>query len=196
MAAGVAVLLLGCAVTAAIQARRIARERDRANREAGASQRVAEFVTNMFKVSDPSEARGNQVTAREILDQASSQVESGLAKDPELQARMMDVMGGVYSSLGLNSRARPLLEKAVDTQAHVLGPNDPTTLRSKHKLAVVLFIQEQFAEGEKLDREVLEARRRVLGPEHPDTLCTMNNLATTIGRQGRAMSEGLEREHV
>ncbi len=39
-------------------------------------------MTNMFKVSDPSEARGNTITAREILDKASKDIESGLARDP------------------------------------------------------------------------------------------------------------------
>ena len=70
VAALVLVLLLAFAVTMAFQARRIAKERDRANREAEASKRVSDFMANMFKVSDPGEARGNTVTAREILDHA------------------------------------------------------------------------------------------------------------------------------
>ena len=71
------------------QLRRITRERDRANR-------VTEFMEGMFKVSDPSEARGNSITAREILDKASKDIDTGLAQDPELQAQMMHVMGDVY----------------------------------------------------------------------------------------------------
>jgi eukaryotic-like serine/threonine-protein kinase len=194
VATAAVVLLLGFAVTTAFQARRIARERDRANREAEASKRVAEFMTSMFKVSDPSEARGNSVTAHEILDQASNQVAAGLDKDPELQAQMMDVMGTVYWNLGLNSRARPLLERAADIRLRVLGPEDPATLLSKHHLAVVLDTQGRFAEAEKLERETLDIRRRVLGTEHPDTLRTVNNLATTVEREGRGMPDGPERE--
>ena len=34
-------------------------------------------MTNMFKVSDPSQARGTSITAREILDKASQQIDSG-----------------------------------------------------------------------------------------------------------------------
>lgn len=47
------VLLIGFAAAMTLQARRIARERDRANREAAVSQRVSDFMTDMFKVSDP-----------------------------------------------------------------------------------------------------------------------------------------------
>ena len=189
-----AALLTGFAITSAIQARRIARERDRANREAAASQRVADFMTSIFRVSDPSEARGNTVTARELLDRASSQVASELAKDPELQAQMMDVMGTAYLGLGMNSRARPLLEQSADLRTRVLGPENAATLLSKHHLAAAFYSEGRFAEAEKLDREVLALRRRVLGPEDPDTLRTMNNLANVVARQGRGMPDGPEHE--
>ena len=76
VASGAAILLIAFAATQAVQLRRITRERDRADR-------ITEFMTNMFKVSDPSEARGNSITAREILDKASKDIDTGLAKDPE-----------------------------------------------------------------------------------------------------------------
>jgi serine/threonine protein kinase len=98
VAAGLVLLLAGFAVVQAVQLRRITRERDRANR-------ITEFMTGMFKVSDPDESRGNTVTAREILDNASKDIESGLAKDPELQSQLMGVMGKVYNSLGLYPQA-------------------------------------------------------------------------------------------
>ena len=41
-----------------VQARRIARERDRANQEAATAKQVSDFLVGLFKVSDPSEARG------------------------------------------------------------------------------------------------------------------------------------------
>src|SRR5208282_3163134 len=79
-ASGAAALLVAFAVTQAVQLRRITRERDRANR-------ITDFMTSMFKVSDPSESRGNSILARDILDKASTQIDTGLAKDPELQAQ-------------------------------------------------------------------------------------------------------------
>src|SRR5262249_35474534 len=81
----IAALLVTFGVVQATQLRRITRERDRANR-------VTEFMTNMFKVADPSEARGKSITAREILDKASKDIGTGLSKDSELQAHMMDTM--------------------------------------------------------------------------------------------------------
>lgn len=52
-AAAVALLLIALAVSMTIQAVRIAKERDRANREAEPARRVADFLTGLFSVSDP-----------------------------------------------------------------------------------------------------------------------------------------------
>ena len=75
--ASAAVLSIGFAAAMGVQAQRIAKERDRANRQAKAAQRVANFMKGMLKVSDPSEARGNSITAREILDNGSKDGNAG-----------------------------------------------------------------------------------------------------------------------
>jgi non-specific serine/threonine protein kinase/serine/threonine-protein kinase len=189
------VLLVGFATTMAVQARRIAKERDRANREAETSKRVSEFMTNMFKVSDPGEARGNSVTAREILDKASKDIHTGLSKDPEVRSQLMHVMGGVYDNLGLYPQAQLLFTDAIDIRRRVLGSEHPDTLRSMSRLSGDLRQQGHYAEAAKLERETLDIQRRVLGPEHPDTLASMSQLASTLyneARYGEAEKLGLQ----
>ena len=165
-------------ITQAIELRRITRERDRADR-------IAEFMTNMFKVSDPSLARGNSITAREILDRAAKDVDSGLTRDPELQADMMYDMGSVFKSLGLYDRASTLLAQSLQIRTRVLGPNNADTLKSLNTLAKTTYQQGRYAEAEKLFLQALELRRRVLGPGHPDTLQSQSDLAEDLSIQGR-----------
>lgn len=177
------------------QARMARKQRDLAFRERDRANRITEFMASMFKVSDPSEARGNSVTAREILDKASKEIATGLANHPETQAQLMDLMGKVYQSLGLYTRARPLLEQAVDIERRILGPSNPETLRSMNDLASLLDQDGHYAEAEKLSRETLDLRRQVLGREHPETLASMTQLAWALGQEGRyAEAEKLERE--
>jgi len=188
VAVGLVLLLAGFAGTQFFQLRRITRERDRANR-------ITEFMEGMFKVSDPSEARGNTITAREILDKASRDVDTGVAQDPELQAQMMQVMGDVYKSLGLFPRAQLLFERSADTRRRVLGPENPETLRSMDDLAWILNQEGHAAEAEKLQRETVATRRRIFGLQHLDTLKSMSNLAWTLDREGHyAEAEKLDRE--
>jgi non-specific serine/threonine protein kinase/serine/threonine-protein kinase len=178
VAAGLVLLLAGFAAVQAMQLRRITRERDRADR-------VTEFMSDMFKVSDPSQARGNSITAREILDKSARDIDSGLAKDPELQAQMMEVMGNVYKNLGLYSRADSLLKDSSATWARILGPKDPQTLNSLDELGWTLSREGRYAESEKMQRKVLEVRTQVLGSEHPDTARSMAHLAEALGYQAR-----------
>jgi len=178
-----------------IQARTARRQRDSAVRERDRANRVTEFITDMFKVSDPSEARGNSITAREILDKASKDIDTGLSKDPEIQAQMMSVMADVYDGLGLYPRAESLLTRAVEIRRGVLGPQHPDTLESKRLLGWVLQEEGRYAEAEKLQRETLEDDRRVLGSDHPDTLSSINRLSGTLMLEGRyAQAETLARE--
>jgi serine/threonine protein kinase/Tfp pilus assembly protein PilF len=178
VAAGLILLLASFAIVQAVALRRITRERDRADR-------VTTFMTSMFKVSDPSEARGNKVTAREILDKASKDINTGLANDPELQAQMMHVMGTVYFNLGSYSRAESLLRRAVEIRQRLLGPEHLDTLKSKRVLASTLVGEARYPEAEKLYRETLAIQRRILGPEHPDNLSLTNNLAGVVADEGR-----------
>jgi len=195
VAAAVVLLLIGFATTMALQARRIAKERDRANREAASSKRVADFMTRMFKVSDPSEARGNAVTAREILDKASKEIETGLANDPELQSGLLYVMGDTYKGLGLFSRAESLLARSLDIRRRVLGPQSPDTLASMNDLGEAIWRQARYPEAEKLVHEALDGRQRTLGPNHPATLASMNNLGLLLTQENRyAEAEQLFRQ--
>ena len=188
VAAGLVLLLAGFAAVQAVQLRRITRERDRADR-------VMQFLSGMFKVSDPGEARGNSITAREILDKGSQDIRAGLSQDPELQAQMLRVMGQVYGNLGLYVRARELLTQALDIRRRVLGPSDPQTLTSMDDLVLNLNREGHYRDAEKLQRETLELRRRVVGPEHPDTLRSMSSLSNTLALEGRyPEAEKLQRE--
>lgn len=181
-------LLAGFSIIQAVELRRITRERDRADR-------IAEFMTGIFKVSDPNERVGATVTARELLDKAAKDIDAGLSKDPELQARMIQVMGTAYSDLGFYPRAQVLFERSIQIGRSTAGPENRETLSTRYELSWVLFQQGHLAEAENLQREVLDAQRRVLGPEDLDTLRTIAQLANTLSEEGRlAEAEKMGRE--
>jgi non-specific serine/threonine protein kinase/serine/threonine-protein kinase len=181
-------LLVAFGVVQSLQLRKTTRERDRADR-------IAEFMTGIFKVSDPSEGVGNTVTAREILEKASKDIDTGLSKDPELQAQMMHVMGRAYLMLGLHTQARSLFERSIKVGIPSAGPENPETLRTMKDLAWTLFQQGHLAEAESQQRKLLDVERRVLGTAHHDTLGTMGDLATTLAEEGNlAEAEKLNRE--
>jgi tetratricopeptide (TPR) repeat protein len=187
-------VLLGFAATMALQARRIAKERDRANREAEASRRVAEFMTGVFRVSNPSERVGNTVTAREILDKASREIGTALAKDPELQGRMMYEMGMAYLNLGLYSRAEELLGRSLQADSAAGREGTRQSWKTRQRLAWTLYQEGRFAEAESQQRKLLDLEHQALGPDHEETIGIMGDLATTLSEEGQLVeAEKLQR---
>ncbi len=181
------VLLIGFAVSMTV-------ERNRARREAEASKRVSDFMTSIFLVSDPSESRGNIVTARELLDKASKDIEKDLKQDPQVQARLMQTMGKTYIGLSLNAQAVTLLDHAIAAQTRVLGPDAPDTLASMAALGKAQTNLGHLDDSEKLLRKVLATQQRVLGSEDPATLDTAGRLADTLIQEGKfAEAESLIR---
>ena len=193
---GLALVVAMAGVTATLlQARNARRERDAALRERDRANRITNFMSDMFKVSDPNETGAKDVTARQILDKASGDINTGLANNPELQAQMMHVMGNVYINLGLYDRAQSLLERSIELNRTARGALDPETLSTMDTLGSALVQQGRGAEAEKIQRAALEGQRRVLGPVHPDTLVTMGDLAGTLAMEGRLKeAERLQRE--
>jgi serine/threonine protein kinase/tetratricopeptide (TPR) repeat protein len=175
-------LLIGFATTMALQARRIAKERDRANR-------IADFMTTMFMVSDPSEARGNSVTARAILDKASNEIKTGLAKDPEVQSELMFTMARTYANLGLFAMAHQLSSSALENRRRLLGPENPKTLQSLIQLGWILDREGHDDQAEKLMRQAIDQSSRILGPEDPITSEAEDYFAVILERQGHYAEE-------
>jgi len=110
------VLTSGLAAYALIERGAAQRQTVRAEAEARTAQETTRFLVDLFKISDPSEARGNTVTAREMLDKGAAKIEVELAGQPGIQARLMDTVGTVYMGLGLYREAHSLLDRALTTR--------------------------------------------------------------------------------
>jgi eukaryotic-like serine/threonine-protein kinase len=174
---------------------RASRERDRASRERDRATRITDFMTNMFRVSDPSEARGNSVTAREILDKASTEMTSGLAHDADAQSQMLYVMASTYLNLGLYARAHELAERALRARETLYGARDASTLESMAQLGWILDRQGRLPEADKLERQALESLRELQGPQSLLALESSDHLGVIEEEQGHyAEAERLARE--
>ena len=177
-------LLIGIAGTTvglvkAINAERIARAaEDKAKEEAETAKQTLAFLVNLFKVSDPREARGSTITAREILEKGVGNIKDSLKDQPEVQARLLLTFGEVYTSLGLYKQAKPLIESAVQIRRSILGSEHLETLAASHALANLYWHLKQLDNAENLYIKVVEAYEKQLGKEHQKTLRAKYDLAS------------------
>jgi tetratricopeptide (TPR) repeat protein len=183
-AATLMLLLLTFAVTMAVQARRIARERDRANQEAEVARQVSAFLVRLFALSDPSEARSNSVTAREILDRGAERIGKELSGQPEVQARLMSTMGTVYRNLGLYDSSATLYRQSLAVRRRALGSRDPAVATSLHDLGTLLVISGDHAGAQAALSEALALRETLYGADSEEAAITAGSLAQLAYARG------------
>lgn len=184
MSAAVAALVIFSA-TMTVQSIRATRAEMRAKDEAETARRVSEFLTSIFKVSDPSESRGNTVTAREILDSGAKKIGAELSGQPLVQSRLLNTMGTVYMGLGLYKDAEPLLSSALAIREKNLRPGNVELADSLTSLAELYRNEGKYAEAEPLYKRALALRENTLGPDHPDVAANINGLAVLYVDQGK-----------
>ncbi len=187
----VMLLLAGFAVSMYVQAERVRRERDltaaqrtRAEVERNRAERVSEFLVDLFQRSDPSEARGADVTAREILERGAQRVDTELKQEPQTQAVLMDAMGRVYLGLGLSERAAPLLERSVELRRQLYGGQSPTTAAGMRSLAMARLDKGDLSGAEQLLRAALQIQSEAPARNADEIAATTQSLATVLLTRG------------
>ncbi len=109
-----------------ISATLIAAQARQTAREARATLAVKNFLFGLFTAVDPNEARGREISARELLDRGRERVEADAHGDPALKAELRATLGRIYGQLGLYT-------EAVELQRHAIA-----ALKSTSSMPVLL----------------------------------------------------------
>ncbi len=174
----------GLAATAWFARIEAVQQRVLAEEKAEEARQTTQFMVGLFSVSDPSEARGNTITAREILDKGADRINAELADQPRIQATLMDTMGTVYKSVGLYPQASDLLNEALTKRRAVLGDEHADVALTRAHLAEVLSLQAKYEDAEPMYREALAAQRRLFGDEAAEVAESLLGLAEVLTQKG------------
>ena len=186
MTAALVLLALGTVIVSAV-AWRIAREAERAEREASSAQQTADFLVQMFEQADPFEnpsMTNHPLMARDVLDQGARRLEQELADQPEIRARLINTIGRVYQRLGHYEAALEQFERALALRRKTLGEDHPAVSESAHDLAWLLHLMGDRERSESLLRQTLRQRRLALGNEHLYVANTLHDLAWVLQARG------------
>lgn len=107
------VLTSGLAAVAWLSRNEAVRQRTLAERRTLTAERTLDFVKSMFRVSDPLEAKGAEISAREVVDRAAVRLERGLADQPAVRADLGLTLAEVYRTMGLLPRAGGMLRRSL-----------------------------------------------------------------------------------
>ncbi|GMU63795.1 MAG: hypothetical protein AMXMBFR36_00690 [Acidobacteriota bacterium] len=187
VAAAALVALAGAAGLAATtwQARAAARERDAARVEAEKLATVRDYLVSLFEAADPAEARGEEITARQLLIRGIERLEDELVAQPEVRLEMSRVLARVSLQLGEYEEAGRLLRDALPLarRLHGAGSLEAADLTSLRGALLVAKGEWEPAEAEL--RRSLAAYRRVGAEAREEAIEAFDQLGAALTRQGK-----------
>ena len=171
-------LLIGFSTVTAWQAQTVVHERDVAQTERDKAEQVVQVLVNLFQSSNPNLVPGGDtLRVGEFLEQGEARVLEELEDQPEIQARMKQVLGDVYTARSQYGRARTLLEEALAQQRALKGPQDPTAAGMLHSLAFLVKETGDLKRAEAMFRESLALHQAIFGERHARVAQAMQDLA-------------------
>ncbi len=168
MTALVAALVFGAAGALGLQARRIANERDRA-------ERVAEFTASILGEASPVSGSGTD-SIRDGLERSAQRIDVEFADQPETRAELLLAVGEVYNELGMFQQARPLLQRSLELREARGGA---LARKLPHNLYALGSALDELGEHEYarqiLDRALADGERE-FGRDHEVIVLILNRL--------------------
>jgi eukaryotic-like serine/threonine-protein kinase len=193
----IAILLIASTVALAVQARRLARERDRAEREAARASSVTSFLRDTLSSADPWSGGARDVSVADALKAAETKIDQSFAREPLAAANVRQTIAETYTGLGKLAEAERLGRAALDGQRRELGGAHEGVAASLVVLADVHMRQGRYAEAEREAREALGIRERLTGRADEHVAACLSQLGRILNFEGKyeparqAAEEGL-----
>lgn len=185
------VTLIAGAAGTAWQAVDATRARAAAEMQAMTAEQVSAFLQRMLASADPTIAQGQELTVREVVDRAASEIDdAGLLPPVEGEVRL--TLGRTYSTLGEYAKADRMLVRAEDIFLEIEGPDSRRSINASRQRGFVAAEAGRPDEAEAIAREAAERLQARFGPDDPDAIGARAEIARSLIDQGR-IDEAIQR---
>lgn len=158
------------------------------------AEELVDFLVGLFEASDPEEAQGRTITARELLAEGTARARE-LDARPEVQVRLLDAMARAHLGLGDYALADSLATLALERELDLRGDRHAEYADRLATLAHARRANGRELEAEALMRKALALLRHTLGDRHDRTTRAMLDLAWLLHeRTGYDEAEALARK--
>ena len=189
--------LLGVLIVVFSLYQRATAEAERANRavamakeERDRAQATTELLVETFQMAAPDQARGREITARDLLFRGAENLEKELEGEPLLLAGMQQILGGIMLQLAAYPNAQELLESSLQLRRRH-APDDHLAIgQSLLDLGALSSDQKKSEQALDLLREARRELELVDGPEGRLVLAgvfdEIGNVSQDLGRFNEA----------
>ena len=155
-------LLLGFLGYALVQNQRLGEERDSAHQQQQQAQferdrarQVTNFLINLFQSADPAKSRGQDITARQLLERGVRHLETDLGQQPQMRAAMLAAIADIYIELDELDLAEAASDQAWKLRRDLQPADTGAQAASLRQTARLANLRGQSVEAlEKIDQAV------------------------------------------
>ncbi|SPE52331.1 Serine/threonine protein kinase with TPR repeats (fragment) [Verrucomicrobia bacterium] len=185
-AAAIVFLLVSGSMASTWEAVRATRAEKTARTQARTSEEVTRFLAEMLQGAGPSVAFGRDPAILvEILAKTAARIGTELADQPEVEADVRSVVGGVYFDLGRYPEAEAMFRQALEVRKRLPGNHDVEVGDALINLAGALQGEGRMRDAEKLLNEALAIRRKRFGNESAEVAMCLHNLVGVLACDSR-----------
>src|SRR3984885_3137105 len=163
---------------------RLAKARTAALAEAARTQRVEQFMQDLFQGDAESTGPADDLRVVTVLERGEKQARA-LDEDPEIQADLYQTLGTMYDQLGKYDQADSLLKASLAQRKATRGADSAKVAESLVALANLRNDQAQLEEAEALARQALQMSKRHLSPDHPVVARATLTLGRILDNRGK-----------
>jgi eukaryotic-like serine/threonine-protein kinase len=140
---------------------RLEKARNAALKQAARTERIQQFMLNLFEGGDKEEGPAEELRVVTLLDRGAAQARS-LDGEPQVQADLFQTLGNLYERLGKPHRADSLLHSALVLREKIYGPESSQVADSLVAIGQLRIDQARLDEAGPLIRQGLEMSKRTL----------------------------------
>jgi tetratricopeptide (TPR) repeat protein len=187
--------VLAGAVLSTIGFLRAQEQRELAEQEAETAQQTANFLTTMLAAAQPENAKGEEVSVREILDIAAERLSADESISPQVESKLRRTVGESYLALARYDDAMQHLERSLELTKSVFGPDSPHVRGILSHIGSVNLRRGDPAAALETFKQLLALRQAIYGTQHFLYTETLANIALAYAELGRTSeAEQLLRE--
>ncbi len=163
----------------------------RAETEAENAGLVIDFLADVFRSGDPSQAPNDTLTARGLVEWGAQRVDSEFTDRPAVQARLLLVLGEAYENLGLPEEGAQLMQKALVLRRRLFGEESEETAEALLQLAELQHAAREISLAIPLYEEALHVRRSLSSGDGRALAPILSGLGLALAQQERTDSAEL-----
>lgn len=176
--------LLGGLLLVEMEARRTARQ-------ARLAERIQEFLIRLFEGASPEQARGKDLSAKELLARATQGLETELEEEPVVRSSLLSALARIERALGNPGTAERLAREALELQLRTSAADPKAIAVARMALGEALSSLGRLEEA----RAELEAARAAFArsgartrPERDRAQLALAQVYIHLGRQEEAVA--------